>query len=294
MSKTLLSYIPHGINTKKFFPITTETPEALEELTKFREFVYGGEDVNFSVLFLSRNIHRKHPSDVILAFRHFVSQLTPEEAEKCRLIMHTQPIDDHGTDLVAVNRDVAPEVKIIWSKERVPYEQLNLLYNLADVTINLASNEGFGLGTAESLMAGTPIVVNVTGGLQDQCGFKDENGNYLSVDHYTAEWGSNHDARYRDHGEWVSPVFPASISLQGSPATPYIFDDRCDWKDAGNKLLDLYRMSKEERQRRGLAGREYLTTQGFTAEDMCNSFITDMEKAWEAFTPREKFTLIKA
>ena len=29
----------------------------------------------------------------------------------------------------------------------------------------MASNEGFGLGTAEALMAGTPIVVNVTGGI---------------------------------------------------------------------------------------------------------------------------------
>ena len=43
---------------------------------------------------------------------------------------------------------------------------------MADVTINMASNEGFGLGTCESLMCGTPIIVNVTGGLQDQCGFK--------------------------------------------------------------------------------------------------------------------------
>ena len=47
-----------------------------------------------------------------------------------------------------------------------------ILYNIADVTINMASNEGFGLGTCESLMCGTPISVNVTGGLQDQCGFR--------------------------------------------------------------------------------------------------------------------------
>ena len=38
------------------------------------------------------------------------------------------------------------------------------MYNLADVTMNMASNEGFGLGTCESLMCGTPISVTVTGG----------------------------------------------------------------------------------------------------------------------------------
>ena len=41
---------------------------------------------------------------------------------------------------------------------------MNFLYNIADVTINIASNEGFGLATCESLMSGTPIIVNVTGG----------------------------------------------------------------------------------------------------------------------------------
>ena len=52
--------------------------------------------------------------------------------------------------------------------DRLDEKEMNILYNVADVTINIASNEGFGLATAESLMAGTPIVVNVTGGLQDQ------------------------------------------------------------------------------------------------------------------------------
>ena len=59
-------------------------------------------------------------------------------------------------------------------------KELNYLYNMADISANIASNEGFGLGTAESVMAGTPIVVNVTGGLQDQCGFKTNKGKYLT------------------------------------------------------------------------------------------------------------------
>ena len=87
--------------------------------------------------------------------------------------------------------------------ERLDENDMNMLYNISDVTINIASNEGFGLGTAESLMAGTPIVVNVTGGLQDQCGFRKEDGSLLVKEDYTTEWGSNHDGRYKEHGEWV-------------------------------------------------------------------------------------------
>jgi len=44
---------------------------------------------------------------------------------------------------------------------------LNLYYNSGDIILNIASNEGFGLASCEALRAGTPIVVNVTGGLQD-------------------------------------------------------------------------------------------------------------------------------
>ena len=115
--------------------------------------------------------------------------------------------------------------------------EMNFLYNSVDVYINMASNEGFGLGSLEALTVGTPIIVNVTGGLQDQCGFQkrlglNEDGHYLTAEDYV-ELGSNHRGEYKEHGEWVKPVFPTNISLCGSPLTPYIFDDRCSYEDAG-------------------------------------------------------------
>ena len=48
----------------------------------------------------------------------------------------------------------------------------------------MASNEGFGLGSAEALTVGTPIIVNMTGGLQDQCGIRDDEGNLLTAEDY--------------------------------------------------------------------------------------------------------------
>ena len=98
---------------------------------------------------------------------------------------------------------------------------MNMLYNIADVQINLASNEGFGLGSCESLHAGTPIVVNVTGGLQDQCGFKNEKGEYLTAEDYV-ELKSNHRGQYKEHGEWVKPVFPSNISLCVITDNPFV------------------------------------------------------------------------
>jgi hypothetical protein len=52
-------------------------------------------------------------------------------------------------------------------------------------------------------------------------------GNWIRFD---GEFATNHMGRYKLHGSWVKPVFPSNRSLQGSPATPYIFDDRVNLK----------------------------------------------------------------
>jgi len=248
--------------------------------------------------------------DVILAFKEFCDKLTPEQANKVCLLMHTQPVDENGTDLPVVAETVCPEYKVYFSDRKLEPNELNHLYNVADVTINIASNEGFGLGTCESLMASTPIIVNVTGGLQDQCGFKlkkynsDRTGfseELLTADDYTEiqslhdwrKWENNDDLT---HGEWVKPVWPKTRALQGSPPTPYIFDDRCDWVDVSEKIYDWYQMDTEERQACGAKGREFVMNEevGMSGEQMSKNFIRDMDKAFEMWKPRKRYSIFKA
>jgi glycosyltransferase involved in cell wall biosynthesis len=294
--KTIV-YLPHGVDhVNKFYPIAEDDTEGTELMSKVKTETLGGLDLDFTVFYNARNLRRKMTSDVLLAYNHFLQKLSPKEREGCRIVLHTAPIDQNGTDLTAVIKDVVPDVKAIFSNTRVDANVLNALYNLVDVTINLASNEGFGLGTCESIMAGTPILVNVTGGMQDQCGFRDDDGNLLHPDtHYTKEWGSNHDGRYKRHGEWAFPVFPKTRSLQGSPVTPYIFDDRCSWEEAGDRLYEIYQLGREERKRRGLLGREYGLTEGqFTAERMGELFIESIDKTIENWSPRQRYTIVKA
>lgn len=289
-----LAYIPHGINTKRYHPLPVDNEKMLET----RKRLFGDAQVDYVVFYNSRNIRRKQTSDIIYAFNIFMSKLTPEQRERVRLVLHTQPIDDNGTDLPRVIRDVTPDIEkyVVFSPNRTDYDYLNHLYNIADVTINMSSNEGFGLGTCESIVAGTPIIVNVTGGLQDQCGFMTDEGEYLTPEkHFTYEWGSNHDGRYKKHGDWAFPIFPTNRSIQGSPMTPYIFDDRASFEDAAARMMEVYLLGREERKRRGELGRQYALTHGkFTAEHMCNSFITEIEKGFELWKPRQRFTLEKA
>jgi len=136
--------------------------------------------------------------------------------------------------------------------------------------------------------------VNVTGGMQDHCGFKLD-GKYLTEDDYT-EIGSLHDWREWEgkveHGEWVTPVWPRTRSLAGSPPTPYIYDDRVDNYDVTQAIKKHYELGREERKRRGLVGREWLMNEGgLNAENMCNIFKESMTREIENFEPRKRFEL---
>lgn len=292
--KWQLKYIPHGVDHNIWKVLTDE--KDVSDVKAMRQKLFGDswEDVKFVVLYNNRNIRRKVPGDVILGFQEFLKKIPAEERDSCRLLFHTAPVDDNGTDLPAVLRDVAPEIKAAFSTDRIPPQEMVKLYNNVDVVINMASNEGFGIGTLEAMMTERMIIANVTGGLQDQMGFVDEEGNYLDADiHYCEEWGTNADGKYREHGEWVVPLFPNNRSLIGSPPTPYIFDDRCDYRDAGDAIYEIYQLSPEERARRGKLGREWAISDNakMTSEAMCNTFLDAFGDVFENWTPRDRFNI---
>ena len=285
-----IEYIPHGINNKFLYKVKDND-------LNYKRFLndYGFDKYKFRILFCNRNIRRKQPGDVALAYKYFMDKLTPKQRKECCLIFHSSPVDENGTDMRALHASLLPEYPIIFTYDKggpMDDKKMNLLYNAANVYINLASNEGFGLGSAESLMTETPIIVNVTGGLQDQCGFKNEKGEYLTADDYI-KLGTNHRGEYKEHGEWVKPVFPSNISLQGSPQTPYIFDDRCSSDDASVALLEWYEAGQEERERCGKLGYEYVNDKniGMHSEEMCNRFLSVFDTTFKKWKPREKFVM---
>ena len=293
------TYVPHGIDDDKFHPISELQIDEHKQMSEFRNQVMGRSDKNFVVFWNNRNIRRKVPSDVIMSYKTFCDMLPKEQSDKCVLIMHTAPVDNNGTDLPEVVKNICPMYDVIFSNQKLEEKELNWLYNIADVQINMASNEGFGLGTAEAVMAGTPTILNVTGGLQDQCGFKIK-GKYVTYQDYSEIVSLHDDRKWKDnpdltHGEWVKPVWPSNRSLQGSIPTPYIFDDRCRWDDVADRLKEWYDTPKDERVNAGLKGREWMMTEeiGMSSKHMCDRFVHDMEQTWEKWTPRKRFTLHK-
>ena len=117
---------------------------------------------------------------------------------------------------------------------------MSTFYNLADVTINISDAEGFGLATLESLSCGTPIIVNKTGGLQEQ-------------------------VKGKKHFYGVA-IEPTSKAVIGSQQVPYIYEDRISQKDFDRALTKMYNMSAEKRHEIGMKGRTHvLKNYGFEA-----------------------------
>ena len=283
-----VSYVPHGINTSIYKP--ADVP------AEFRKEILGGKDYDFVLYWSNRNIRRKQPADVIVAFKKFCDSIGKEKAEKVCLVMHTQPVDENGTDLPAVIETMAPECNIIFSEKRRPQEELNLIYNMVDATINIANNEGFGLATAESVMAGTPIIVNVTGGLQDQCGFAVD-GKMLTAEDYI-KIGSLHQWRVWEGkakpGPWALPVWSRALALAGSVPTPYIWDDRVDIEDVAVAIEKMYNTPKEVRKSNAELGRQaFIGEMGLTHTNMCKTLIDGIESTFENWKPRERFEVFK-
>jgi len=299
----IFKYVPHGLNTDFYFPIQ-ENSIHHENMKKLKKDLFGGNKKDFVMFFNSRNIRRKQIPDAMVAFRIFLDGLTKEEAKKCAFVLKTERSSEHGTNLLAVKELLFDENypdSIFFVDKPIGVEELNLLYNLSDVQILLTSNEGWGLTLTESMLTGTPIIANVTGGMQDQMRFEydmDEGpgvkkGGWIDFD---KDFPSNHLGTYRKHGEWAFPVFPTNRSLQGSPKTPYIWDDRCTAEDAAKQIRAVWSLSPEERRERGEKGRQWAVSEeaGFTAEIMGKRVIETLDELFETWKPREKFELIDA
>ena len=283
-------YIPHGVS-QLFKPLPSDN----SNLVKFKE-KYGLDKYDFVVLWNNRNIRRKVPGDMILAFSEFAER---HQDKKVLLFMHTQPVDDNGTDIPEVIKYNGKFGEYKFTDARFSTEELNLFYNSGDIILNIASNEGFGLASCEALRAGTPIIVNVTGGLQDQCGFELD-GKPLTEEDYI-KIGSLHNHRdWKEKeslswGEWAFPVWPSNLSLQGSPATPYIFDDRVDYYEVANQIEWSFKEGREALVEYGEIGSQWIQSDaGMSMESMGGRFVEAIEGCFQNWSPRKRFDIYKA
>ena len=286
----VIKYVPHGINEDVFTVKSKNDPEVVA----MRKEYFGDNQPEFVVLYNARNIRRKCTSDLILAYAQFCNKIGKEKAKKCALLLHTQRVDENGTDLpVVVDLFCDPEYqRVVFCENRYSPQQMNTMYNCADVTALISSNEGWGLSLTEAMMSGKMIIATVTGGMQDQLRFENEKGEWIDFDE---NFCSNHFGTYKKHGEWAVPVYPSNMSIVGSVPTPYIFDDRADFRDIAAAIEEVYNLTPEEREAKGLKAREWVTSEESmqSARMMSKNMIDGIEETFAKWKPRHKYDLIK-
>lgn len=281
----VLRYIPHGVS-KAFKPLD----ELDRTLVQTRKGIWPDEEPSFKLFYNARNLGRKHPGDLIMAWRLFCDMIGPEKSRDCELVMRTEVVDNAGTDLGAIARAFCnPDTcRIRFVGSKISTEELNVLYNVCDGVVLASSNEGWGLSLTEALNCGKMIIAPVSGGMQDQMRFQDSKGNWIN---FTKNFPSNHNQDYSKCGEWAIPVWPSTRSIAGSPVTPYIYDDRVTIEDLAEAIMKLYELGPEERQRRGQLGRDWAISDeaGFTTEKMSKRIIEGIDSAFANYTRRSAF-----
>ena len=215
------SYIPHAVDEEIF------KPSNKQDIQKYKSD--RGLTNKFVCFWNNRNARRKQSGTVIWWFKDFLDKVGHDKA--C-LIMHTEVHDQHGQDLEAIIHELGlTNGQVLFSRNKVEPKDLAAVYNMADLTINIADAEGFGLGTLESLSCGTPILVNMTGGLQEQV---------------------------TDGENWFGRgLQPASRAIIGSQQVPFIYEDRVSREDFLQALTELYEMGPEAREELGQLGRAW-------------------------------------
>jgi glycosyltransferase involved in cell wall biosynthesis len=289
----VIKYVPHGINEEIFTVKSKNDPD----IVAMRQQYFGDNQPEFVVLYNARNIRRKCTSDLILAYAQFCDKIGKEKAKKCALLLHTHKLDENGTDLpTVVELFCDPEYqRVVFCENRYIPHQMSTMYNCADVTALISSNEGWGLSLTESMMCGKPIIATVTGGMQDQMRFEDENGKWID---FNDNFCSNHFGTYKKHGKWAYPVFPSNMSIVGSIPTPYIFDDRADFRDIATAIAEAYNTkmnNPKEYEEQCKAAREWVTSDESmqSAKSMCKNVIDGIEETFAKWKPRHKYEIIK-
>ena len=239
-------YIPHAVNGDFFKPMDKE---------EIRKSSLPEEDRGkFIAFWNNRNARRKQSGSLIFWWKDWLDKNNLHD--KAQLIMHTEPSDPHGQDLVHIvdRLGLNSHRQVLFSTQKVDLQKMPMFYNMADVTINISDAEGFGLATLESLSCGTPIVAVMTGGLQEQVVGPD---GFVGV-----------------------PIYPTSKAIIGSQQVPYIYEDRIS-KEAFIAAMDkIYFGGEEFRKELGQKGREHVL-QNYNFNDFNSKWVKLMSDIHE-------------
>ena len=261
-------YLPHAVNQAYFHPATTEQEKA--QCAELRKRLTQGNIKKKIFFWNNRNARRKQSGTLIWWFKEWLDKVGHDKAI---LVMHTDAQDPHGQDLPHIIQHLKLDSgQVLLSTNKIPSENIARFYQTADFTINISDAEGFGLATLESLSCGTPIIVNMTGGLQEQV---------------------------TDGRNWFGfGIEPCSKTVIGSLQVPYIYEDRISQRDFEKSLTKALKLPSKKYKQMCSQGRRHID-KNYNFQTFENSWIELMDNiiethgSWENRTGYKRWHLME-
>lgn len=246
-------YIPHAFPKNIYFELPKEERDSL----MIQNF---GPRANwFKALWVNRNATRKLPADVLDSWKLFLEKLEAKHGHRnALLIMHTDPKDPEGPDLLQVAERLQLQNNVWFSTDKLQFDKMNILHNLVDTTVNVSKNEGFGLSTLISMQVGKPVIALKTGGETSKV-----------VD-------------YRDGSTHGVALDPVKRTLVGSQLVPYIYEDFASREDLANAFLTVHDYTPEEKEALRKKCKDYVDLE-FKHEDIVQKWDRTLTKCIDNF-----------
>lgn len=154
------TYIPHGVETTLYKPLSAEERRAAKRRLGFPEdcFLIGTVGAN------KGTPPRKGWNEMYLAIQEFIKDAP--DPDKIFFYQHSLCTQEHGgpdlqqmaTDFGLVEKTRFANPYVLQSSGNTT-EEMNLTYNAMDVFILLSRGEGFGLPILEAQACGVPVIV---------------------------------------------------------------------------------------------------------------------------------------
>ena len=245
-------YLPHAVDGNIFSPALTD--EQKSQIQNLKKNLTRGNTKKKIFFWNNRNARRKQSGTLIWWFKEWLDKVGHDKA---MLLMHTDARDPHGQDLPHLISHLGiTDGQVLLSTNKVSPVELANLYRVADYTINISDAEGFGLATLESLSSGTPIIVNMTGGLQEQV---------------------------TDGKNWFGfGIEPVSKTVIGSLQVPYIYEDRISQRDFEKVLTKALKNPTKKYRQMCTQGRKHVL-KSYSFETFEKSWIDLIDEVVEQF-----------
>lgn len=152
-----LRVIYHGNNPNHFFPIQDK-----EDVKAFRHQYFNGQaDDRFLIVNINRNQPRKDIARSLMILKELW-----DRGRRPLLYLHMQ-YEDAGGNIFTIANQLGlgkeyefflPSPKIFNANQGMPLEDVNRIYNAADLVLSTTLGEGWGLSMTEAMATKTPVV----------------------------------------------------------------------------------------------------------------------------------------